>query len=391
MAVRKILVLSGLQIWPPESGGMLRTSSLIGALVARGFDVTVYSMVGRKSDYLAGKPSNTETIKDRLREYVDRGRFWAALQFAAYRLGLPPFWITLVLALHMPKKLRELLASCDAVIVDFPFLFPPSEATTKPVALNTHNVEADLWQRPWVKRLVAAIERRAAQNVQHVFCCSERDRAFFAPLAGIGRTSVVPNGIDPARFASIAAERGPLRAALGYSGEDRVLLFAASSFGPNVEALSWLEEFVAEHQTLLARKNLHFLVAGSVSKQPFERPRLKAVGMVARIEPYFAVADLAFNAVSRGSGTNLKMAEFIAAGLPIVTSAAGMRGYNLVDGEDCIAFAPETLMSVLAGNPVLDDPARLAEMAKSAYEKNKRLIDMSWCIEPLVTWLNEAR
>jgi glycosyltransferase involved in cell wall biosynthesis len=391
VTVRKILVLSGLQIYPPESGGMLRTSSLIGALVARSYDVTVYSMVGRKPDYLAGKRSSSEIIREGLHEYVDRGRFWAAMQFAAYRLGLPPFWITLALTLYTPRKLRELIESCDAVIIDFPFLFPAASATSKPVALNTHNVEANLWQQTWVRRLVTAIERRAAKKVHHVFCCSESDRAFFTPLAGATKISTVPNGIDLTRFAGIAAERGPLRAALGYTDQDRVLLFAASSFGPNVEALAWLRGFVAEHQALITSKKVQFLVAGSVSKQPFEQPRLKAVGMVPRIEPYFAAADLAFNGVVRGSGTNVKMAEFIAAGLPILTSHAGMRGYDLVDGVDCIAFTPDTLAEVIAGSAVLSDAVGLASLAKNAYEKNKRLIDMNWCIEPLITWLHEAR
>lgn len=391
MAARKILVVSGLQIYPPESGGMLRTSSLIGALAARGFDVTVYSMMGRKPDYLAGKSSGTEVIAERLREYVDRGRFWAALQFATYKLGLPPFWITAVLSLRAPRKLRELLAACDAVIIDFPFLFPVANATTKPVALNTHNVEADLWPSRWMKRLVANIERRATKHVQHIFCCSENDRLFFSSLIGTERTSVVPNGIDTMRFAGMADERLPLRTALGYQPDDRVLLFAASTFAPNVEALVWLEGFVAEHQALLIRKNLHFLVVGSVSKQPFERPRLKAVGKVTRIEPYFAVADLGFNGVMRGSGTNVKTAEFIAAALPILTSPTGMRGYDLVDGVDCIAFAPETLAKILSDNTLLDDAARLAAMTKSAYEKNKQQIDMSCCIEPLVSWLEKPR
>lgn len=391
MAFRKILIVSGLQIYPPESGGMLRTSSLIGALVARGFDVTVYSMIGRSSDYRAGKTSSTETIHDRLREYVDRGRFWAALQYAAYKLRLPPFWITTALSLHTPAKLRELLTSAEVVIIDFPFLYPAAAATNKPVALNTHNIEANLWQSSWVKRLVALIERRAARNVQHIFCCSETDRAFFAPLIGATNTSILPNGIDLSRFAGIAAQRLSLRTALGYKPEDRVLLFAASSFGPNVEALVWLEEFVAANQALLTRKNLHFLVAGSVSKQPFERPRLKAIGMVAKIEPYFAVADLAFNGVTRGSGTNVKMAEFIAAGLPILTSPAGMRGYDLIDGVDCISFSPDTLATVIAENSLIDNPTQLAALAKSAYEKNKRQIDMSWCVEPLIRWVEAAR
>jgi hypothetical protein len=388
VAVCKVLVLSGLQIYPPESGGQLRSSGLINALVARGFDVTVYSMVGRKRDYLDRKPSGTTVLGERLREHVVRGRCWAALQFGAYRLGLPPFWITVALWLRTPRVLRELQDSCDAMIIDFPFLFPPASRTTRPVALNTHNVEADLWPRTWVKRLVVSIERRAARKVGHVFCCSEGDRAHFAQLAGPGHTSVVPNGIDIARFNGIATERAALRAQLGYTDTDRVLFFAASSFGPNVEALAWLEQFVAGHQELLARRNLHFLVAGSVSKQPFQRPRLKAVGMVARIEPYFAAADIAFNGVFRGSGTNLKMAEFIAAGLPILTSSAGMRGYELADGVDCIAFTPESLALVL---DTLPDPAPLATMASSAYEKNKRQIDMNWCVEPLVAWLGVAR
>lgn len=386
MAVRNVLLVSGLQIFPPESGGQLRTSSLISALVRRGFDVTVFSMVGRKRDYLAGKSSETQIIREGLREHVDRGRFWGALQLCTYRLGLPPLWIPPVLAIHKPRELRRLLDWCDAVIVDFPFLYPVASSTTKPVALNTHNIEADLWQPAWLKRCVAAIERRAARRVQHVFCCSEADREVFASLSEGGPTSIVPNGIDTSRFADIAREREQLRSALGYSRSDRVLLFTASSFGPNVEALKWLEAFELENRALLARRNLHFLVAGSVSRLPFERPHLKAIGMVERIDPYFAAADLGFNGVFRGSGTNLKMAEFMAAGLPILTTSSGMRGYDLVDGEDCITFTSTSLADVLASND-LDDTERLAGLARSAFEKNKRQIDMNWCVEPLIEWL----
>jgi glycosyltransferase involved in cell wall biosynthesis len=347
-------------------------------------------MVGRKPDYLAGIPSGTARIGDRLREYVDRGRFWAALQFAAYRLQLPPFWITVLLALRPPGKLLELMSTSDAVIVDFPFLFPAGQRTTRPVVLNTHNVEADLWRQRWIRRLVAHIERRAARSASQILCCSEQDRAHFASLSDAG-TIVVPNGIDPARFRDIASQRASLRAELGYTEGDRVIFFAASSFGPNVETFEWLQAFVAEHQALLARRNLHFLVVGSVSKQPLHRPHLRSLGMVERVEPYFAVADFAFNGAFRGSGTNVKMAEFIAAGLPILTTVQGMRGYALVDREDCLVFAPETLPGLLGDAALLDDPQRLAAMSRSAYEKNKRQIDMAWCIEPLVSWLQGTR
>jgi hypothetical protein len=64
-----------------------------------------------------------------------------------------------------------------------------------------------------------------------------------------------------------------------------------------------------------------------------------------------------------------------------------MRGYDLVDGVDCIAFEPDSLARVIDESTLLDNPELLAAMTRSAYEKNKRLIDMNWCIEPMVTWL----
>lgn len=386
----KILVLSGLQIHPPESGGMLRTASLVSALVGRGHEVTLYSMVGRKKDYLAGKPSGFEEIRPGLREYVDRGRAWAALQFASYRLGLPPLWITSALKMHTPRMMRQLMDEADAIIVDFPFLYPAGRKAGRPVALNTHNVEADLWPSGWVRRRVAAIETQAVRSVDRVFCCSGGDLRHFAAQAAAAPTALVPNGIDASRFAQVRDGRETLRTQLGYREQDRVLFFAASSFGPNVEALGWLEKFVTEHAQLLADHNLHFLVVGSVSKRPFEKPHLKVLGMVDKVEPYFAAADIGFNCVFRGSGTNLKMAEFMTAGLPILTSDVGLRGYELTAGEDCIVFSRETLADILADRTLLGDATALAAMAGRAYEKNKRQIDMDWCIGPVLQWLQEA-
>lgn len=390
MTDRKLLVVSGLQIFPPTSGGTLRTASLVSALAARGFDVHIYSMVGRKVDYKAGLPSSTSSVGERLVETVERGRFWAALQFLSYRAHLPPVWITAVLALFTPPALAQLIAASDAVIIDFPFLYPAVRGSRKPAVLNTHNVEADLWTRLGIKKLVAAIERRAALAIRRVVCCSEDDRAYFAGLLDKQATCVVPNGIDTERFTPFLSQREALRQSLGYRSDDKVLLFAASSFGPNVEALDWLKTFTQAHQSLLARRKLHFLVAGSVSKTAFEQAHLKVVGMVPVIEPYFAAADLAFNGVFRGSGTNVKMGEFMAAGLPILTSDVGTRGFAIVDGEDALVFTKQTLAHVLGESAILDDKIKLQSMARRAFEKNRRVIDMRLCIEPLAGWLAEC-
>jgi glycosyltransferase involved in cell wall biosynthesis len=48
------------------------------------------------------------------------------------------------------------------------------------------------------------------------------------------------------------------------------------------------------------------------------------------------MADLALNPVTSGAGTNIKMLEYMAAGLPIITTVVGSRGLNLTNDEDAI-------------------------------------------------------
>jgi glycosyltransferase involved in cell wall biosynthesis len=47
-------------------------------------------------------------------------------------------------------------------------------------------------------------------------------------------------------------------------------------------------------------------------------------------------SDLAINPVAEGSGTNIKIFDYLAAGLPVVTTPVGARGIDLRDLEDVI-------------------------------------------------------
>ncbi|HTP24809.1 MAG TPA: hypothetical protein VMK12_04020, partial [Anaeromyxobacteraceae bacterium] len=69
----RVLFLSGLQIHPPFSGGTYRSFALANALQRHGVGVSVYSLVGRKGDYLARRPSSVQVWPDGVEEYVDRG------------------------------------------------------------------------------------------------------------------------------------------------------------------------------------------------------------------------------------------------------------------------------------------------------------------------------
>jgi glycosyltransferase involved in cell wall biosynthesis len=51
---------------------------------------------------------------------------------------------------------------------------------------------------------------------------------------------------------------------------------------------------------------------------------------------FVEMSDIAINPVLFGAGTNVKMLEYMAAGLPTVTTEIGARGLNLTDGQNVI-------------------------------------------------------
>lgn len=345
-------------------------------------------MGGRKKDFLALKPSGAELVGTGIQEYVSRNWIRAGLQYPSYWLKLQPFWVTEWLKVLTPSTMQRTIAQADAVIVDNPFMYPAArKAGARPVVLNTHNVEADLVPPGWQKQRVAATELAAARRADAVVCCSARDRDHFAGLIGKEKTLVVPNGIDVTRFAHLAPMRAAQRQALGLGDDAKIVLFPASFFGPNQEGLAFLSDFAEREAALMQRLKLHFVAVGSVSKTPWQKPGLIVTGPVPKVEPYFAAADLAINAVLRGSGTNVKMCEFMAAGLPVFTTEPGTRGFQLTDQEDCVVYAPETLAATLAATPLLQNPAAAARMAANALAKNRADVDMSFGIMPLVAWL----
>jgi glycosyl transferase family 1/glycosyl transferase family 4 len=406
----KVLFVSGLQVHPARSGGNLRSFGLASALQRHGLDVFVYSLVGRKDDYLARRPSGVQAWPGGIPEYVDRQLPGFAAQYASYALGLPPVWLTAYLRAAvasprealLPRALRERLAWCDVVLADFPFVHPVFHARAARGRLrvaSTHNVEhsmhddASRWRNRWLREKVRAIEIEAASASDVLVACCASDRHFFETEARVRRSILVPNGIDESRFGAGRGERARTRQALGIAEDVRLFLFTASRYGPNAEAFDYLVAFARDHRALLERERIDLLVVGNVCAGPRRWPGLTATGRVDAVEPFFAAADAALNPMWSGAGTNVKMCEFLAARLPILTSPFGARGFRLADGETALFFERDGLAAALvAARRLLDgEPDRLRRMADQAYARNADVIDMEACVRPLAEALKEER
>lgn len=399
----RVLLVSGLQVYPTLSGGQLRTFALANALARRGNEVFVYSFVGRKKDYLARTRSGVQVWPGGINEYVNRSGLGFLAGYGSYALNLPPLWLCAFL--HgackagplpvLPRLLREKLAWCDTVIADFPFLYPVFAAngsSRRLCVLNLHNVEHHFYDGA-VRTAVRHVEHAAARSADVVVTCSEADQEYFETNAQTRRSLVVRNGIDPERFNFTPEARTRTRAQLGITDTVKLLLFTASKWGPNQEAFEYLLAFAKTHERRLVEHGIHLLVVGNAVAAPLRLPALTATGKVDVVEPYFAAADAAINPLTSGGGTNVKMGEFIAARLPILVSAFGARGYRIEHSRTGFVFERENLLdAMLELRRFLDaglGPRR--EMVDAAFAENAQLIDMNECIVPLAELMHEHR
>jgi glycosyltransferase involved in cell wall biosynthesis len=245
-----------------------------------------------------------------------------------------------------PACLDALRASCrgaDLAVASHPYLYPAlQEASDLPLWYEAHNVEFDLKKALLpdnaVGRDLLAATREAegacCREARLIMACSPEDGAALQALYGAdpARIVMVPNGVDldSVRYVPLP-ERIAVQRRLGLEASFTALFFA-SLHGPNLEA--------ARHVLKMAERlpQVRFLIAGSVCTAAVLRKRPANVGLMGVVddvtkEVVLGVAHVAVNPMCSGSGTNLKMLDYCAAGVPVVSTPFGVRGLALRDGE----------------------------------------------------------
>ena len=378
----RVLVVTAHPILPLTHGGRVRTMGLAGGVVRAGASVDLLC------PWAPGQPWGP---------FLHDGVRCIPHRFAANALRMLPNRVLppLVALSWQPFSLgprRRLASAPDYDIVQFEFCAYPGwmerlrTATT--VVYSAHNVEQDQLRgeaedapllRPWARR-VAALERRAIRAAELVVTCTEADAARLAGLAGGGAFAVIPNGFDE-RLLGVerAALRERSRAALGIPAGARALLFVGGRARHNQQAVEFLEREVVPGLRPAGR--LIVLGACADDLPPAADGAVIRLGYVEDLGAVLAAADVAVNPIAYGSGSNLKMAEYLAAGLPVVTTPVGARGFEdhlggvRVAGLDRFADAvSETANGSPAGDAGAADVgelswSRLGERLMETYER----------------------
>ena len=325
-----------------------------------GHEVLVYCLAGRREDYSArswwANPVRRRQIEPGLEEEINLGAGFGVLQTIARRLGVPRIWqFELLRRGLVPSRLREALSQADIIISDFPFCPPvPGPWSGKPWFMISHELEYRLFEQGGaIERLFAGwmhgIEKAAPRRYRDIFVCAQEDRDFFQSNDPQGRLKLpyIRCGVDSRAYVAAPGVRERVRAELGLVPEDWLLVFSGSRYGPNLEAFEELKDFCRAEAQFLTANRLYFLALGSMASAPSRDGALIVTGPVPAVVPYFAAGDAGLNPITRGSGSNVKLFEYLVARLPVISTLFGVRGTELKPDIDFLPYVAGNLRPAL--------------------------------------------
>jgi glycosyltransferase involved in cell wall biosynthesis len=210
-------------------------------------------------------------------------------------------------------------------------------------------------------RYLRALELDVCRTVDAVVTVSDRDRALLL-ADGIPPEQVhtIPHGVDLSAYDH--ARSLTLRSKLGVDERTRILVYhGIYSYEPNLQAMQLMADRILP--ALLAHGVPVKLLA--LGREPPARspdPDIIFTGSVESVAPWLLAADLAVVPLTSGGGTRMKVLDYFAARLPVVSTSKGVEGIPVRDGEEFVlADEPERFAAAIAR--LLDRPEEARALA----------------------------
>jgi glycosyltransferase involved in cell wall biosynthesis len=354
----KITVATTFGVYPPRNGGQARVFHLYRNL-ARHFDVEIVSLgvAGRARTETEIAPGLYEICVPRSLAHEEMEN---ALSKAAGRVPVSDIAAGRLLYLTPEYELAlEASALTSAALVAcHPYLLDALLRTGggPPVWYEAQDVEFSLKSTLFgdqrdtgpLLEIVRDVERRAWLGADRVFACANRDLEELTRLYGptLARRDEVPNGVALDEIGFVGPEERAIRRTRYGLPDATVALFMGSWHGPNLDAIRQIIEAAPQVPETV------FLVLGSACRAFAEETVPGNVHLLGQVEQdvrdgLLAAADVALNPMRQGSGTNLKMLDYFAAGIPVLSSAFGARGLAIAPGAHYLEIGPDGLGEAL--------------------------------------------
>ncbi|WP_284615897.1 TIGR03087 family PEP-CTERM/XrtA system glycosyltransferase [Aquabacterium humicola] len=359
--------------YPPKRGGKIRPFNMIRHLTASGHQVTVCSLTRSEAEAEEGRG-----IAPHCRAF-EMGAVSEPVQFARMIVRLPvatPSSMGYFYSAKLAARVRQLLAEqrWDLIFVHCSSVAQYVEHVTDiPKILDFGDMDSQKWleyanYKPWplswgytyegLKMLRA--EKRLAKRFD---LCTATTRAERETLDGYGtgaKTDWFANGVD-AKFFCPDGE--------GYEPET-ISFIGRMDYYPNQECM---QRFCDEVWPLLKseRPQLKLLIVGADPSPEMrklgERPGVTVTGSVPDVRPFVRRSAVMVAPLAIARGTQNKILEAMAMGVPVVTSTIAAGGVDAVPGEHLlVADTPQqTAQAVLRLVGDAAERARFSEAGRA--------------------------
>lgn len=341
---KRITVTSTFPIYPPQGGGQARIYNLYKN-IAQEYDVEIVSFTNhdQKAFHEEIADGVTEIRVPKTQQHQEKE--WEMEK----GVGVSISDIAMItLSGETPEyceALRKSISKSDLVVISHPYLYNEvkKHLKDKRFVYEAHNVESVMKKEmlPDTKVSKAFVqsvfdtESECCKNSIFIMTCSDEDQNTLHNTYLIPREKMItiPNGVDTSSTHFITIEeRIRNKSKLGLSNE-KIGLFMGSWHKPNLDACEFIFELA------LKCPATKFLLMGSQCAY-FEQKKITLpfnVGMLGLVsdtqkDRIFSIVDFALNPMTTGSGTNLKMFDYMAAGIPIISTEFGTRGITQKDG-----------------------------------------------------------
>lgn len=387
-----LVVAATFPAWPVHGGGQQRLYQLYRQ-VARHARVTLVALGDADTDQWLAPGFRQITRRVTEAQHRVSGGLYNALgaEISDYTAGITTF----MNGAYM-NALASACRTATTVVACHPFLYPQIRAVwAGPLVYEAQDVEYDVKRgslapaHPGARRLHQRIheaERDCVRDSQALVCCAQCDAERLNELYGASaeRALVAPNGVDCSAIAYRSlTERRRALAELGLGSD--VVLFMGSRHPPNVEAALRCLDYAR------ALPDTEFWLMGSVCSHPevvAVPANVRLLGMVSEPvrQQVLATATVALNPMTSGSGTNLKMLDYTASGLSVISTPFGMRGLGFRSPEHLLEGDPPAFPALIEQCRQEALPVREAR-TRAARGYTAAVYDWPVCAAPLITWL----
>ena len=361
---KKILVLSTYSCFPPRGGGQHRLYNLYSRL-AKNYEITICSIIESNKEY------QNFILPNGLKQVcIPQSREHAEAQWSLERhTGKNIYDISMIDNIEKSDEYiqatKKFISESDIIIFSHPYLFSLKKYVSEDKRIVYDAIDTEYLQKKGyiddTKLLskIFSIEQLACSESDMIWTTSKEDSTNLVNLYNIStnKICIVPNGTDTSFVGFIKPKEKILAKKNAGLSHYHTLLFVGSWHPPNLESLVFIIEILAQRL-----RNKKFLIVGSVKDYYLQQKRtfpdnVLAFGSVDEFEKFelYKLADLALNPMFSGSGTNLKILDYMSAGIPVISTPTGARGVaithnvhaiiceadNFVDEIENLLAAPE--------------------------------------------------